>query len=146
MSAMASQITALSIVYLIVCSGADQRKHQGSASLALCEGKPPVTGEFPALRASNKENVSIWWRHHGKTNHRKFPRILVSHCPQLWINLPEEVIWTGLRLHKSRFGFSKIWTKETCTISKLFSSLVEWNMAIDVLQYIQVRRSTKKCI
>ena len=24
----------------------------------------PVTGEFPAQRASNKENVSIWWRHH----------------------------------------------------------------------------------
>ena len=25
----------------------------------------PVTGEFPAQRASNAENVSIWWRHHG---------------------------------------------------------------------------------
>ena len=24
----------------------------------------PVTGEFPAQRASNAENVSIWWRHH----------------------------------------------------------------------------------
>ena len=22
------------------------------------------TGEFPAQRASNAENVSIWWRHH----------------------------------------------------------------------------------
>ena len=28
----------------------------------LCEGNPPVTGEFPAQRAS--KNVSIWWRHH----------------------------------------------------------------------------------
>ena len=25
---------------------------------------PKVTGEFPAQRASNAENVSIWWRHH----------------------------------------------------------------------------------
>ena len=25
-----------------------------------------VTGEFPAQRASNAENVSIWWRHHAK--------------------------------------------------------------------------------
>ena len=25
----------------------------------------PVTGEFPAQRASNVENVSIWWLHHG---------------------------------------------------------------------------------
>ena len=30
----------------------------------LCGGNSPVTGEFPAQRASNAENVSIWWRHH----------------------------------------------------------------------------------
>ena len=30
----------------------------------LCEGNSPVTGEFPAQRASNAEIVSIWWRHH----------------------------------------------------------------------------------
>ena len=30
----------------------------------LCEWNSPVTGEFPAQRASNAENVSIWWRHH----------------------------------------------------------------------------------
>ena len=32
----------------------------------LWEGKPLVTCKFPAQRASNAENVSIWWRHHGK--------------------------------------------------------------------------------
>ena len=30
----------------------------------LCEGNSPVTGEFPAQKASNAGNVSIWWRHH----------------------------------------------------------------------------------
>ena len=30
----------------------------------LCSGNSPETGEFPAQRASNAENVSIWWRHH----------------------------------------------------------------------------------
>ena len=30
----------------------------------LCEGNSPVMGEFPAQRASNAENDSIWWRHH----------------------------------------------------------------------------------
>ena len=30
----------------------------------LCVGNSPVTGEFPAQRASNAEYVSIWWRHH----------------------------------------------------------------------------------
>ena len=32
----------------------------------LCEENSPVTGEFPAQRASNAENVSIWWRYHDK--------------------------------------------------------------------------------
>ena len=58
MGAMVSQITGGSIVYSTVCSGANQRKHQGPASLAL------VTGEFPAQNDSNAEIVSIWWRHH----------------------------------------------------------------------------------
>ena len=30
----------------------------------LCAGNPTVTCEYPAQRASNAENVSIWWRHH----------------------------------------------------------------------------------
>ena len=30
----------------------------------LCAGNSPGTDEFPAQRASNAENVSIWWRHH----------------------------------------------------------------------------------
>ena len=36
MGALASQITSLTIVYSAVYSGADERKHQSSASLALC--------------------------------------------------------------------------------------------------------------
>ena len=38
MSAMASQITGVSIVNSTICSGVDQRKHQGSASLAFVRG------------------------------------------------------------------------------------------------------------
>ena len=30
----------------------------------LYAGDSPVTGEFPAQKASNMENVSIWWRHY----------------------------------------------------------------------------------
>ena len=56
MDLMASQISSLTIVFATDYSGADQRKHQSSA----------VTGEFPAQRASNAENVSIWWRHHAE--------------------------------------------------------------------------------
>ena len=62
MSVMASQITKVLTVYLTLCSGVDERKHQGSVS--------PVASEFPAQRASNTENVSIWWRHHAISQHR----------------------------------------------------------------------------
>ena len=62
-STTTSQITSLAILYSTVYSGADQRKHQSSPSLAFVRGIHR-TGEFPAQRASNAENVPIWWRHH----------------------------------------------------------------------------------
>ena len=37
----------------------------------LCAGNSPMTGEFPAQKASNAENVSIWWRHHVETPRRR---------------------------------------------------------------------------
>ena len=57
--AMASQITGVAIVCSAVRSGADQRKHQSSASLAFVRGI-----HRSSQRASSAENVSIWWRHH----------------------------------------------------------------------------------
>ena len=60
MGAIASQITILTIVYSIVYSDADQRKHQSSAWLAFVRG----IHRGPAQMASYAENVSIWWRHH----------------------------------------------------------------------------------
>ena len=62
MSMMASQITSLSIVYSTLCSG--PKKTSKLHVTGLCEVNSPVTGEFPAQRASNVENVSIWWCHH----------------------------------------------------------------------------------
>ena len=68
MGAMASQVTSLTIVYSTVYSGADQIKHQSSASLAFVRRIQTVTGEFPAQMASNAENVSIGWHHHVNVN------------------------------------------------------------------------------
>ena len=45
-----------------------RRKSKKTSKLrvtGLCAGNSPGTGEFPAQMASNAENVSIWWRHHG---------------------------------------------------------------------------------
>ena len=54
MDAMASQITSLTIVYSTVYSGADQRKHQSSASLAFVWGihRRPVNSphKWPVTR------------------------------------------------------------------------------------------------
>ena len=62
MTAIASQITSLTIVYSIVYSDANQRKHQSSASLAFVRGihQGPVNSphKWPAMRKM------IWLRHH----------------------------------------------------------------------------------
>ena len=54
MDTMASQITSLTIVYLTVYSGADQRKHQNSASLTFVLGihRWPVNSPYkwPVMR------------------------------------------------------------------------------------------------
>ena len=69
MSAIASQITSLTIVYSIVYSDADQRKHQSSASLAFVRGihrwsvnsphKRPVTRKMFPFDDVIMENVIL---------------------------------------------------------------------------------------
>ena len=52
----------------------------------LYEGISPVTGEFPAQRTSNAENVSIWWRHHViQYDWVKWNRINLSEIRPKWI-------------------------------------------------------------
>ena len=64
MSELASQITSLAIVYSTVKSRRRSKKTSKLHVTDLCAANSPVTGEYPAQRASNAENVSIWWRHH----------------------------------------------------------------------------------
>ena len=56
MSAMASQIAILTIVYSTVYSDADKKTPKLRVT-GLCAGNSPVTDEFPAQMASNAENV-----------------------------------------------------------------------------------------
>ena len=64
MGAITYQITSLTVVYSTVYSSTDQRNIKARRHW-------PLWGEFtgdwsiPPQRASNAENVSIWWRHHG---------------------------------------------------------------------------------
>ena len=61
MDVMTSQVTGVRMVCSNVCSGANQRKHQSSGSLAFVRGIPRRSVNSPH---SNAKNVSIWWRHH----------------------------------------------------------------------------------
>ena len=72
MSAMASQITSLTIVYKTVYSRRRSKKTSKLRVTGLCAGNSSVTGEFLAQRVSNAENVSIWWRHHEPPHHWPF--------------------------------------------------------------------------
>ena len=74
MTTVASQMTSLTVGYSIVYSGADQRKHQSSASLAFVRGFTG-TGEFPAQRANKAENGSILWRYHVMTQNLSVDKI-----------------------------------------------------------------------
>ena len=88
MSAMASQITSLTIVYSNVYSGADQSKQQSSASLAFVQGihrwpvnsphKGPVTRKmFPF------DDVSMKYIHIMPAN---IPRLLLATAlRQAWL-------------------------------------------------------------
>ena len=115
MSGMASPIISVSIVYSTVCSGVDQRKILKLRVTGLCAGNSPVTGHFPAQRASNSENVSIGWRHH---------------------ELPSSVTHWGL----SRPYFNSRWLRRDCVFPLQYwqiifdSKYVYWMYGIPFIQ------------
>ena len=59
MGTMASQTTSLTIAHSTVYSGAHQRNREAPRHWPMCAGNLPLTGEFPAQRVSNAENISI---------------------------------------------------------------------------------------
>ena len=68
MGALASQITSLSLVYSTVYSGADQRKHQSSASLAFVLRK--------CIRKCRLQNID------------RFAKISMCWHIEAWVSLP----------------------------------------------------------
>ena len=86
MSTMASQITSLTIVY-------SRRRIKENIKIPR---HWPLLGKFPGdrwihrTRASNAENASIWWRHHGTAPETKIPFKRYPSCVQVkvWNKLP----------------------------------------------------------
>ena len=106
MGVMASQITSLMIAYSTHYSGADQRKHQSSASLAFVRGihqwpvnSPPPPHKGPVT--SNVENVSIWWR--GPVTWKMVPFDDVIICLPLTHNPVDEI--SNARSHHQKYDW-----------------------------------------
>ena len=82
----------------------------------LFEGNSPATGEFPAQRASNAENVSIWWRHHGK-------RIFLSSVAGCQLKPHDQDLWQpkhNTNINQALFQcFCLVWL-QTNESSKIF--------------------------
>ena len=127
MVAIESQITSLTIVYSTVIQ-TQIKKASKLRVTGLCAGNSPGTGEFPAQRASNAENVSIWWRHHGtRTSWTQMQEMesrceiflrnkdLVLSCLVLWTakgdNLPYLSYPIIMKIHISMDGaqYFKLW-------------------------------------
>ena len=89
MDAVASQITSLIIVYSIVYSDADQRKHQSSASLAFVRGihRGPVNSphKWPVTRKMFPFDDVIMW-------HNNVPGLGSSQMPRFGSSLAYCVI------------------------------------------------------
>ena len=86
MTKMASQITCVSTVCLVISSSIDQRKYQSSVSLEFTNDQ-----WIPCTKGCNTENPSTGWRQHMLTtfctylNH--FPiAITVTSCDIIWVS------------------------------------------------------------
>ena len=89
MSAVASQITSLTIVNSSVYSMRRSIETSKLCVTGLCEGNSPMTGEFPAQRASNAEKVSIWWRYHKE----RMQHMYILYIPIIFSKF--NLVWTA---------------------------------------------------
>ena len=110
LGATASQTPSLTIVYPNVYSGADQKKTSKLRVTGFWAGNSPVTSEFPAQRASNAENVVIWWRHHESCYHWYLPSLSLNKSTEWFIFVHREIsymdtyvriwlLWTNMLPH-----------------------------------------------
>ena len=85
----------------------------------LCAGNSPVTGEFPAQMASNAENVSIWWRHHGCDD--------LAYSTMRWFDITQSIILsvqssTMATPKKALRHYSKVmWVSQITSNSTVYS-------------------------
>ena len=106
-SAMASQITNLAIVYSIVDISTKTPK---LCATGLCEGNSQVTGKFPAKMASNAENASIWWHHHVIMG---IPALVREICIVTSHKYPSPILLPAIKIN----WFDQVYIDHKCDVS-----------------------------
>ena len=85
----------------------------------LCEGNSPVTGEFPAQRASNAEYVSIWWRHHVS---------VPVQCPRRWTGSHLHA-WLTWLIRSTATGANDVYQLKPRLWLRKFLVSIQWKMS-----------------
>ena len=107
MSAMAFQITGVSIVCSAICSGGDQRKHQSSLSLAFVMGFHRWPHNGPVTRKMLPFDDVIM-------GHAQSTLLPTKRLPPYFRNLEESMI--------THWG----WDKMAAIVQKTFSNALSW--------------------
>ena len=122
MSATASHITSLTIVYSIVYSDADQRKHQSSASLVFVRGihrgpvnsphKWPVTRKmFPfddVIMPKHKTSASLS-THSGQYGINTLPLLILNVRGPSYLGLNRLISWLLMPWRRKEPGHQQPW-------------------------------------
>ena len=142
MSTMASQIISLTIVYSTIYSGADERKHQSSASLAFVRGihwwpvnslhKGPITLKmFPfddVIMFINAGSMSMLRGHYVfRKNPINTYRGTCTSLPSILELLDKDQTLVPSPLAHTRFvlGRQKIWASRSGSSTRYWQSLVK---------------------
>ena len=92
MGAMASQITSLAIVYSTDYSGADQRKHQSSASLAFVRGIHRWPVNSPHKWPVTRKMMSSWIIFHQVLQYYLYHPYRQTYATNRQMNLLDKII------------------------------------------------------
>ena len=96
----------------------------------LCEGYSLVTGEFPSQRASNSENVSIWWCHHAiheNPQNSSMLKVHLWHEFQYILIAENRLLWY---MNRTPFQTTTSWNQLHSVIDIMCRSVAIYNVPI----------------
>ena len=131
MAAMASQIASVSSVYSTVCSGANQRKHQSSASLAFVRGLHRWSMNSPRKGSATRKMFLLYDVHDLRCFSDWSKHVLpLGYCIIIWqalaLLLKCRVLIEIIRIYRDRVLILHV----ECTSYMLFGLLTERSISV----------------